>query len=206
MDLMDRAETLARQTFEDQGLTAAADCLATLRQEDDISQPVAKEDASRVVGRLIVSGRSQTISRRMRAWAIGLGMMTVGALLTSLICWAVAPINPLKVSGDDAVWAMANLIRYNQSTHDLNQFLNSQSPRDKAWVDALKLRGAIAVQDSVGRPVVTWSGVSSGFCTTLVTDLYGFAPKMGLSVMVDGKNVGVSCEGPSHTIVMAPSL
>jgi hypothetical protein len=230
LDVMDRAAALAQHTFEEQGLPWEAQCVAQVvaparpdaKDLEEIAFQAYQEDlekeleAKRQEDAALAASTSpiSSPSKRPRWASIALrlaGALAGGFLLVMAGTWLVGPISaairlkPADVTDASAVSQLRSLVAI-ETTQELQAFFAHSGGSENAWSQAMRARGRLTITDRVGRPEVQWSGVSAQVCRAMVEDVYQTPSGNGIVVRIDGKNEGVSCDGPTHIITLTPHL
>lgn len=199
MTLMDRvealeaptlsnAETLVRNTYQQQGLTVSEDMLRQVLAEREPAPFPVKTPATPVVN---PPTPSSTMGFRVLPCMILLsGLLLLGGTTIAGLCQ--------PPSNAELVMAMREqLAAGNQTTARVAEWFTHDS-------DGMRIRqhGDVVVMDKHGRAVVVWSKVDSAMCEAVVKSV-NENPSV-LSFAIDGSSEHVSCAGPSHTIQISP--
>lgn len=214
MELMDRAEALARDCFEKQGMPTEARLVATMVPEAPAAAPA-----------LVDLKSPAPSSRNPFKWVLFIPVLLPLSLIAAVFAdyaknnassstHAAPSAQAIQWTGIRTVRGMAARLTTDEArtilaapsgSKDVNAIADIYGITPEAVVTTRRL-GKVSVIDRVGRPEVHWSGVSQETCTAIVQDIYGSPSESGVQASVDGKSVGVSCDGPSHEVVLSPHL
>lgn len=212
MDIMDRAEALARNCFQNQGMETEAQAVTAVVQDlPVIVEPTSKEVPVAVKSKLPAWFFFHLIVRVLFLLAIPALAILVIVLLANEVSEASyasdVPPSPQELAVD-AVRGLA----VGLSTERAKSVVSSPVRDDRterispASVVAAQKLGQLSIIDRVGRPEIRWSGISKETCMAFVKDAYRYPDVSTVQTTVDGKAAGVSCDGPSHEVILSPHL
>jgi hypothetical protein len=209
LDLMDRAERLAVDAFEHQGLSETGKYVSAARLDrESLDEPVSESgltDLSNSSEETADHGKSTV--NVFRAMLKILGVIALMVALVVVVGYQLKKIfngtsGSAHMSDAQAVIDLRRMVAH-KNINFVRQILND--PKENI-TQALNARGVVTLTDQFGWPAVEWAGVSSKVCTAMVKDIIQYPSKSEIGATVDGKNINVSCDGPSHTLVLAPRL
>ena len=209
MDIMDRAEAMARDCFQKQGMETEAQAVTAVVE----SLPGAVASLPAPVKEKSVPPAASNVNRMLEK--ICLTAICLLPPIAVACAFACAPVTPTESKTVSPQWTGIRTVRGMAArfTTEEAQRVVASSARDddtnsitpEAMATTKRL-GQVSIIDRVGRPEVHWSGVSQETCTAIVKDIYDSPSERGVVATVDGKSVGVSCDGPSHEVVLSPHI
>ena len=218
MDIMDRAEAMARDCFQKQGMETEAQLVAAVVNEDPVGVAAAEPPAPALTQQ--TSTKASSSAFHLDEFVLVLPILIFLAGFTTIYLSRIIkdtaasstrsspPAVSAQWTGIRTVRGMAGRLTTDEARSALT---GSALDTNTEWLtpEALAITrrlGQVSVIDRVGRPEVHWSGLSQETCTAIVKDIYASPSESGVLATVDGKFVGVSCDGPSHEVVLSPHL